>query len=302
MSGPERSDWPRTTFADWSARSRRVSTGGLEVATYDVSGSPGPRRRVVTYLHGFPSCSLDVERVASLLPAGTPVLALDFPGFGASDKPQAHPWSISSCADAVEAAWSDRGVTEAVLVAHDYGVSPAQELLARRAEGRGTVDLRGVVWHNGGIYPDLHRPTVGQQMLLDPDHGAEVAAGLTPELFGTGVAITWGSRVPPDEFVIDQMWSSMVAGGGHGRAHELLHYVAERRAFAERWVGAMESVDVPAWFVWGEVDPVSGSPMADRVAERIDGAHVVRLADVGHWPMLEAPEECAAVVVEALEV
>jgi len=270
------------------------------VATYDVRGDPGGGRRVVTYLHGFPSCSLDVERVAGLLDPDVPVLAIDFPGFGASDKPVGHSWTISACADAVEAAWLDRGVAETVLVAHDYGVSPAQELLPRAAEGRGVAEVRSIVWNNGGIYPDLHRPTVGQQLLLDPDHGAEVAAGLTPELFRSGVEVTWGRRVPLDGFAIDQMWDSMQAGGGAGRAHELLHYVAERREFADRWVGAMESTRIPSWFVWGDLDPVSGSPMADRVAERIPAARVVRLPDVGHWPMLEAPPECAAAIEDAL--
>lgn len=294
-------DQQRLTFEAWSAGARHVSSGGLRVATYDVHGSPGAGDPVVTYLHGYPSSSLDVEPVAALLAPDVPVLALDFPGFGASDKPVGHPWSVAACADAVEAAWADRGVTEAVLVAHDYGVSPAQELLARSAEGRSTVVLRGVVWHNGGIYADLHRPTVGQQLLLDPDHGAEVAAAITPELFRSGVEVTWGERVPLEEFTVAQMWDSMAAGGGVARAHELLHYVAERRRFADRWAGAMETTELPSWFVWGDLDPVSGAHMVERVETRVPGARIVRLADVGHWPTLEAPSECAAALVEALE-
>jgi len=277
-----------------------VMSGGIEVATYDVAGTPGPGRTVVTFLHGYPSSSLDVLPVTDLLPEDVAVLAVDFPGFGASDKPLGHEWSIAACADAVEAAWRDRGVVDAVLVAHDYGVSPAQELLARDCEGGGIVGIGGVVWHNGGIYADLHRPTVGQQLLLDPDHGAEVAAGLTPELFRSGVEVTWGRRVPLDEFAVEQMWASMAEGGGVFRAHELLHYVAERREFAERWAGAMESHSSPSWFVWGDLDPVSGAHMIERVQTNMQAAVVRRLADVGHWPTLEAPEECSRAVLEAL--
>jgi pimeloyl-ACP methyl ester carboxylesterase len=150
----------------------------------------------VTFLHGFPSSSLDVVPVASLLPDRS-VLALDFPGFGASDKPSGHRYSIHGAADAVEQLWRERGVDATVLLAHDYGVSPAQELLARRLDDRLEVDIVAVVWMNGGLYPDLHRPTAGQQMLLDPTAGPDLAAAVTEDLFVAGVEVTWGAHARP---------------------------------------------------------------------------------------------------------
>ena len=286
------------TFEDWATTARMVPTGGLSVATYAVGDGP----RTVTYLHGYPSCSLDIAPVVDRTVDAATFLALDFPGFGASDKPPGHPWSIMACADAVEAMWADRGVTATVLECHDYGVSPGQELLARRAEGRLSVEITATVWHNGGLYPDLHRPTLGQQLLVDPDHGAEVAQAMTEELFTGGVAVTWGQRHPLDEFAVHQMWASMQARGGAGRANELLHYLAERREFAGRWSGALEGDDRPMWFVWGDLDPVSGAHMVERVETNIPHATVQRLPDVGHWPTLEAPDECAAAVRAALDV
>lgn len=278
-----------------ASTARRVAVGDLEVATYDLGDGPGH----VTYLHGFPSSALDVVPVVERVDGAT-FLALDFPGFGASDKPEGHAWSIAGCADAVEATWADRGVTSTVIQCHDYGVSPAQELLARRAEGRLSVEVSAVVWHNGGIYADLHRPTLGQQLLLDPDKGAEVAAGMTEDLFFSGIEVTWGRRRPLGRDEVHEMWESMVANGGAGRAHELLHYVAERRRHAPRWAGAMESYAGPMWFVWGDLDPVSGAHMIERVETNIGAATIWRLADVGHWPTLEAPGECAAAVTAAL--
>jgi len=290
------STYGEMSFDELAGTARMVRSGDLSVATYRLGDGPS----TVTYLHGFPSSALDVGPVADRVGDRATVLALDFPGFGASDKPVDHPWSIASCADAVEAMWTDRGVTSTVIECHDYGVSPAQELLARRAEGRLSVDITATVWHNGGIYADLHRPTLGQQLLLDPEHGPEVAASMTEELFFGGIEVTWGTRRPLEEREVRQMWRAMNARGGAGRAHELLHYVAERREFAPRWRGALESSDLPMWFVWGDLDPVSGAHMVERVEQKIPGATIVRLGDIGHWPTREAPEECATAVSAAL--
>jgi pimeloyl-ACP methyl ester carboxylesterase len=42
------------------------------------------------------------------------------------------------------------------------------------------------------------------------------------------------------------------------------------------------------------LDPVSGAHMAERIAERLPDAPLMALDDVGHWPMLEAPERVLA--------
>jgi pimeloyl-ACP methyl ester carboxylesterase len=41
------------------------------------------------------------------------------------------------------------------------------------------------------------------------------------------------------------------------------------------------------------LDPVSGAHMADRIRERVPSARFVALADVSHWPQLEAPDRVA---------
>jgi pimeloyl-ACP methyl ester carboxylesterase len=263
------------------------------LATYDLGGPAGSP---LTFLHGYPSASVDIEPVADLLGPAHRVVTLDLPGFGASTAPMGHPHTIHAAADAVERLWADRGMTQTLLVAHDYSVSVAQELLARRAEGSLAVALGGVVWMNGGLYPDLHRPTLGQQLLLDPEQGAALAAAMTREMFVEGIRGTWGARVPLDEDAVGAIWDSMDDGGGARRMHELLHYLADRRTHEARWRAALEGTDLPSVFVWGDLDPVSGAHMIARVEERVPAARVVRLADVGHWPLLEAPDEVAAAI------
>jgi pimeloyl-ACP methyl ester carboxylesterase len=282
------------TWEQWRTQARLLEVGGLTVAAYDLGDPTGT---ALTFLHGFPSSSLDIAPVWRELGQGWRLLAVDFPGFGASDKPRDHRYSIHGATDAVEAMWRALDVTSTLVVAHDYGVSVGQELLARLAEGALAVELSGVVWMNGGLYPDLHRPTVGQQLLID-EGGAELAASIDESLFVGGIEVTWGTRQPMDAVLVGEIWASMHESDGVARMHDLLDYVADRREHEQRWRDALEQSDLPMSFVWGDVDPVSGAHMIERVEERLSSATIVRMSDVGHWPLLEAPGEVAAAIAD----
>ncbi len=280
-----------TTWPQWRETARFVRSGPLQVAVHQRGAEDGP---VVTYLHGYPSSSFDIEPVLGHLDPLWRVVAIDLPGFGASDKPTDHPYSIHAAVDAVEDVWRELGISSTVVAAHDYSVSVAQELLARQLDGSLTASVDAAVLMNGGLYPDLHRPTRGQQALLDPEHGAAIAAAIDEAGFIKGIEGTWGQRVPLDVHASTEMYASMAEHGGVAMMHTLLHYIADRREHAERWSHALEHTQVPLTFVWGDLDPVSGAHMIERVEERCPDARIVRLADVGHWPPLEAPDVVAA--------
>jgi pimeloyl-ACP methyl ester carboxylesterase len=173
-----------------------------------------------------------------------------------------------------------------------------QELLARRTDGSLAVEITAAGWSNGGLYPDLHRPTIGQQLLADPEQGPEVAARMDEELFSRGIGVTWGSRTPVPPETVHEIWASIERDGGVARLHDLLHYMGDRRRYVDRWTRALERCDLSMAFVWGDLDPVSGAHMIERVERRIPHATITRLDDVGHWPPLEAPAEVAAALVD----
>lgn len=289
-----------TTFEEWAARADTQVVDGLRLAVHDEGDGPA-----MTFLHGYPSSSLDVVPLWARLAEDARLVTLDLPGFGASDKPPDHPYTIHGATDAVEAVWAERGVGSTIVVAHDYSVSIAQELLARRLDDlEHATTITGVVWCNGGLWSDLHRQTIGQQMLLDPEHGAAVAEAMDEATLTTGLQGTWGTRRPMSQAESHGIWRSMEHDGGSKIAHRLLHYVADRVEHGPRWVNALETSPVAMRFVWGDLDPVSGGHVADRMEERLPawppGRELLRLPDVGHWPPLEAPDEVAAAVEELL--
>jgi pimeloyl-ACP methyl ester carboxylesterase len=282
---------------EWWAAGERVELplGGTDRGVFVRSMGVG---LPMTLLHGFPSSSHDWAKVAPTLAAQHALLLPDFLGFGASDKPAEHDYSLHEQADLVEALWAREGVTSTAVVAHDYGVSVAQELLARRAEGALAVSLVAVHFLNGGLYPDVHRPQPIQLALLDPEQGPQISAAINEELFVEGLKTTFADDFDAAADSAD-IWRATSRDDGHRIAHRLIRYLVDRRTHQARWAAALETTDVPLAFVWGMLDPISGAHMAERIRERVPDAPLLALDDVSHWPQLEAPERVAAALLGA---
>jgi len=277
----------------WSAGERvPLVVGGREWRIFVRRMGAGP---TMTLLHGFPSSSHDWAKVAPALAERYSLILLDFLGFGASEKPAEHTYSLHEQADLVEALWNREDASSTALVAHDYAVSVTQELLARRAEGALGVELQAVHLLNGGLYPDLHRPQPTQLALLDPEQGPQLSALLNQELLTAGLAPTFAESYDASLDSVE-IWRANSREGGQRIAHLLIRYIADREAHAERWVQALHGADVPLAFVWGMLDPVSGAHMAARIRQKLPQAPFLALEDVSHWPALEAPER----VIDAL--
>ncbi len=243
-----------------------------------------------TLLHGFPTSSFDWHMVWDGLSERRRLLAFDLLGFGDSDKPADHDYSLHEQTDLTEALWRAHGIRQTALLVHDYSVSVAQELLARLADGRLAVEIPHVVFLNGGLYPDVHRPQPVQLMLLDPVQGQQIGKLTNEESFGRGLSRTFSPSHQPTGSELRELWLSVSRRDGHLIGHRLIQYIRDRERHAERWVRALETTAVPRHFLWGDLDPVSGAHMADRIVECLPSADMVRFPDVGHWPQLEASD------------
>ncbi len=277
---------------EWGAGAHRLRFRGHRVAWHDSGGDGLP----LLLIHGFPTASWDWHRVWTGLHARHRLLAPDLLGFGHSDKPRDFPYSIRLQADLCEDLLEASGADRFCILAHDYGDTVAQEMLARRIDGDGCQGLESVLFLNGGLFPEAHRPTRVQKLLAGPAGGA-IAPFLGRRLGGRSIASVFSEAHRPTEPELDDLWSLVVRGGGRRVIPRLLGYIEERRLNRERWVGALEHSPVPIGLVNGIQDPVSGAHMADCWAQRLPDRPLVRLPGAGHWPQLEEPE---AVVVQAL--
>jgi pimeloyl-ACP methyl ester carboxylesterase len=275
----------RISPAEWAAAGYFVDFRGHAIFVLDS----GPRGdEALLLIHGFPTSSWDWEGVWPTFAARSRVLTFDMLGFGLSAKPRGHAYSIFEQADLAEHVLAAQGIASYHVLAHDYGDTVAQELLARSREpGRRPV-LRSVAFLNGGLFPETHRPALVQQLLRSP-LGPAVARLTTRTALASNMRRIFGPGTPPDDDLIDGFWELMQTNGGRAVMHRLIRYIDERRTHRERWVRALQHGEVPLTLIDGAADPISGAHMAVRFGELVPSASVTLLDGIGHYPQVEAP-------------
>lgn len=241
-------------------------------------------------IHGFPTSSWDWEALWPALAAQHRLLAPDLLGFGRSARPPGHRYRIGEQAELCVQALQHAGIEACHVLAHDYGDTVAQELLARQREGSLPLRLRSVVFLNGGLFPECHRPVLLQRLLLTP-LGPLLARLTSKRRFTANLHRIFGPETPPTQAQIEGFWNLLNQPGGIAALPRLLRYIPERHAQRARWVGALQATSVPIGFINGSLDPISGLHMAARWRDLLPSAPLIELPRVGHYPQLEAPQQ-----------
>lgn len=280
---------------DWLATGQRVPVrcaDGREARLFTRTEGSGAW---TTFWHGFPTSSWDWAPVANALPDGRTRLFLDHLGFGDSDKPADHAYTLHEQLDLAVQVWRRYEVEETLLVVHDYSVSMAQELLARIGDGAWTGPrVSGVLFLNGGLFRSVQRPLPIQRLLAHPVTGPLAARLVTRRTFERAFSRIFaeGHAIPREALAAH--WALIERREGKRVYAKVSRYHDDRRAHEERWSRALADTDVPILFVWGLQDPVSGESMVERARRIAPQARVVAWPDVGHYPQLEVPERVTA--------
>ena len=241
-------------------------------------------------IHGYPTASYDWMRIWSSLAERYSLYACDLLGFGMSEKPAGHSYPISQQADICQALLAAFDIEGAHVLAHDYGVTVAQELLAREREE--LLSIGSVVFLNGGLFPETHRPRRVQQLLARPVIGGLIARTMNFRKFAETMRSISGQTPPTDRELAD-LWALVTHDEGRLAIARLIGYMEQRRVNRERWVGALIESPVPRKLICGADDPVSGAHLADRYRELVPDPDVSLLEGVGHYPQLEVgPRVC----------
>jgi pimeloyl-ACP methyl ester carboxylesterase len=282
----------RIALSDWAAGGAALDYRGHRIFLRSEGPPDAP---LLLLIHGFPTASWDWEALWPQLVRRWRVIAPDLIGFGFSAKPADHGYSLVDQADLCEAVLRHLRVDAYHVLAHDYGDSVAQELLARQApaERSGQPRLASLCFLNGGLFPETHRPLAIQKLLMSP-LGSLVGRLSSRDRIAASMRRIFGAGSQPDEALLDDFWTLVSQGGGRRVMHKLIRYMQERREQRARWVGALQAAAVPLKLIDGAADPISGAHMAARYRELVPGADVTLLEGIGHYPQIEAPQEVLA--------
>jgi pimeloyl-ACP methyl ester carboxylesterase len=268
---------------------------GRQLFVHRRAGAEDP---LLLFLHGFPSSSYDWrELFAQRRREAT--LAFDFLGFGLSEKPRDHVYTLAWQADAAEELVRRAGSPPVFVIGHDMGTSVATELMARDLRGELGMTMTGALLFNGSMLLHLAKPTVGQRLLrsrLGP-----LFARLTSERsFHAQFARVFSPEHPLSPEEAADQWSLIAHNGGQRIAHRTIHYMAERERFTDRWHGAIRDWPSPLTLAWGLLDPVARTEVLDGLRALRPGVETIELPDAAHYPQIERPGLIAAALGTAL--
>jgi pimeloyl-ACP methyl ester carboxylesterase len=253
---------------------------------------------LLLFLHGFPSSSYDFRALLALVP-GRAALLFDCLGYGLSEKPREHEYTLAWQADAAQELVRRAGSPPVFLVAHDMGTSVATELFARELRGEGSLEIAGALLFNGSILLDRASPTVGQKLLRSPL--GPLFARLTSERsFRLQFGQIFSDAHPLTRAEAADQWSLLAHDGGQRIGHLLVNYMAERERYVERWHGAVRDWPGKLSLAWGLEDPVATPAVLDGLRELRPGVPVTELPGIGHYPQLERPDLIAGALDRAL--
>ena len=279
------------TLAQWRQQGELESINGQQIFTRTGGNKSAP---ALVLIHGYPSASWDWEGMWQALTQRYYVITLDMLGFGFSAKPKDARYLITEQADIFEYYLHKLNITDYHILAHDYGDTVAQELLARQREGSAKQRIASVCLLNGGLFPETHKPVLIQKLLLSP-LGPLVSKLITKRKFADNLRRIFGPNTPPTPEVVDSLWQLLNHNNGLAVMHKLIDYIPQRQQHRERWVEAIIESNVPVKLINGSKDPISGQHMAQRYRQLISNANnanadVTELAELGHYPQLEDAE------------
>lgn len=276
----------------WRDAGEFITVHGRRI--YCRRAGAGPR---LLLIHGFPTSSFDWAPMWPMLTSRFDVLTFDLLGLGFSSKPRGHRYGVHEQADLAEAVAHHYGWNAAFVLAHDYGDTVAQELLARSSQDPAQAALRilRLCLLNGGLFPETHHARPIQRLLASP-LGPGLVGLMSRRGFARSLQTLFSPTRPLSDTAIDEYWALLQHDDGIHAVPSLLGYMAERRRERTRWVGALQTADTPLRLICGALDPVSGLHMSERYRELVPRADIVVLDDVGHFPQLEDPERVFAAV------
>ncbi|MDZ7627951.1 MAG: alpha/beta hydrolase [Parvularculaceae bacterium] len=259
---------------------RSFSTRRVDVQNVSVSVGEAGSGPPALLLHGIPDTNeLWADTMRALAPSYR-CIAPELPDFGESQVTSGNfDWRTDNRAEFLRALLAALDIQAPIrLIAHDAGGTFGALFLAAHSEL-----VSRAVFAVTTIHPDF-KWHLAARINRTPVLGELAMAAYEENGFKRIVRRFAGAGYPTAE--IDQVYDRL---DGRMKKAILEFYRGTSRADYAPWQVKLESAlkRVPTMVVWGALNPGADVAMARR---SFPGAQMIVYDDVGHWPMIEAPE------------
>ena len=278
----------------------RVQRDRGDLYVRDFPGS-GP---AFVVLHGFPDNShIYDDLIPHLVAAGRRTIAIDFLGFGASDKPEGAQYSFEQQLGDLEAVVAALGLDKIVPVGHDAGGPAAVNFALRHPERSAAVCLMNAFY---GDAPGLRVPefielfsnkglkALTQHFLASPQHFAWLL-GFQRDQMQAG--LTESQKTRYTDFlgpIIDNNFRQRPSAGP-AFAQMTYQLTDEVAANTGRLLEFRRS-EAPLLLIWGKYDPYLHITVADYMRSQARQA-ALHVLEAGHWPQIDAAADVARILL-----
>jgi len=262
---------------------------------------PGSSDIFISFLHGYPTSSLDYAHLIDDVPDEYHVLAHDHLGFGNSDKPSNHNYLLADQADLTCQLYEQLGAKKVHLVAHDYGTSVATEIIARDNIGDLNFNLCTVTLCNGSMLIEMAKLRIIQRLLKSRLLGNLVAQLSSASTFHRNMRNIWFDENLYHQDEMHEHWDLLIKNEGKKVLPKITRYIDQRYTFYDRWIGALKQSLLPIHILWAENDPVAVIDMGSKLNSIIQNSTLTTIKECGHYPMIEKGEEWLSHVLSYIE-
>ena len=280
----------------------RIPRGRGSLYVRDFPGS-GP---AFVVLHGFPDNShIYDDLIPHLVSAGRRTVAIDFLGFGASDKPEGAQYSFEQQLGDLEAVVEALGLDKIIPVGHDAGGPTAVNFALRHPDRTAAVTLMNAFY---GDAPGLRVPelielfsnkklkALNLHFLANPQQFAWLLEFQREQMRAD---ITEKQKTHYAEFlgpIIDNNFRQQPSAGP-AFAQMTYQLTDEIAANTARLVEFRRS-NVPLLLIWGKADPYLHVTVAEHIRSQARSAALHAL-EAGHWPQIDVAAEVARIILSS---
>jgi 2-hydroxy-6-oxonona-2,4-dienedioate hydrolase len=243
------------------------------------------RGRTVVLLHGLGADGTRWERNIGPLSRHFRVIAVDQIGFGQSDKPMAN-YHNGMLSEFLVRFLAALGVAKASLVGNSMGAQVALHVAVHHPE----VVERLVLVDGGNV-----RPAGAPAPPPMPPERQRIMNGVTSQDMRELLELlVYDKSLITDRMIDDTLMAHLRSAYAIGK---ILEAGPKLNSLTEEEV---RTVKLPSLIIWGKNDVLTGPAAADRLAEIIPSARRVIIAEAGHMPHWERPDDFNRVVIDFL--